>query len=556
MNNRDSFDLPGFGANHPNPSDNIDLLLGQGRKMKLRRTWLRVMDLFGIDTLGAEPSHCLPELDEDDEALFLDAYDIITHDVPGLPPAWAHLGAAAGVIVGLLKPWRIELGEAWTIWLNNVEGAPVDPFRNIQGLISTRLDDEPSRPKPKPLDELTKSNLERLASTLNRHAKEWLDLRTSATLTSMRKDLEQLWDWARDETLHPLRIQGIEAGIILALHSADDEQLDEALALHANAPSTESLLAAHMPYIQQWRDERQQGGKALIQTFTPFTSEAEKRTPMLRYAPLMEPLRPVWPTNPVETVYATLAEEFPWLQRPIAYLRHAALACIRRGDGVFRFPPMLLVGPPAAGKSYFARRMAELLGMPSLMLSGSGMTDDKVLSGVPRGWSSARPGVLLDFLVQHPVVNPLVIFDELDKITESDQNGSAFNALLPMLEPGDAKRHYDQFLMGTMDISNVSWIFLANKLMPIPEPLLTRMLVIPVERPKGDQLIDVAWRIWRMVGQDSGLAWHQWPDITEREMRAVVKSYGQGNLRLLRRTLEVLFHKRLDAAGDQGMRLQ
>ena len=191
--------------------------------------------------------------------------------------------------------------------------------------------------------------------------------------------------------------------------------------------------------------------------------------------------------------------------------------------------------------------------MPSLGLSGAGMTDDKTLTGIPRGWSSARPGVLVELLLKHPVLNPLVIFDELDKVSPSTNNGRAWDALLPMIEPGDAKRLYDPYLMGEMDVSNFSWLFLANSTQPLPEPLLTRLSVVHVDRPLGAQVVDVGWSMWRAIGKDSGLPWQRWPDISDSDMLAMAQRYGRSNLRRLRRALEALFFMRLAEDQQHGL---
>ena len=76
---------------------------------------------------------------------------------------------------------------------------------------------------------------------------------------------------------------------------------------------------------------------------------------------------------------------------------------------MFRLPPMLLVGPPGIGKSYWARALAGALGVPTSLVDAAAEAASFVVAGAQRGWGNAGPSKVLDTILNHRVLNPLVI---------------------------------------------------------------------------------------------------------------------------------------------------
>lgn len=552
--NPDEFD-PGKFDDFFEPDVSPAKPLSRSSKTTLRKAWALVVDKFGAPAEDSAKRADLPEFDVQEVTLLYKAYTIVADDFTACPSEYAAFGIAAGLVIALILPGHVPLKRVWGEWLSCFRSAPLNPFTTVLDVIgmrvikqeNVRLSERKSALPPNHVQ------LQAFQNAISRHVSEWADLRVSPGLMPLKPALLNLWEWARENQTTPMRVQGIEAGIVLGVLNADIALLSEALSLHESVAHENSLLQEYLPKVRQWIDNERSGGSVVLKSLTPFTHDADKKSVQRRYAVMMEPLKPVWPANPLDQIFITLETEFPWMHRATRLLRLAAKASLGGERQVFKFRPLLLVGPPAAGKSHFARRMVELLGMPSLTLSGAGMSDDKTLTGVPRGWSSARPGVLVELLLKHPVLNPLVIFDELDKVSPSTTNGRAWDALLSMIEPGDAKQHYDQYLMGEMDISNFSWLFLANSTQPLPEPLLTRLSVVHVERPSGAQVVDVGWGMWRANGKESGLPWQRWPNISDSDMLGMAQHYGRSNLRRLRRALEALFFMRLEGDQQHGL---
>src|SRR3546814_14944803 len=94
-----------------------------------------------------------------------------------------------------------------------------------------------------------------------------------------------------------------------------------------------------------------------------------------------------------------------------------------------------------------AQRLGGLLGTPNTVINLAGMSDGKLLKGVTRGWASNRPSRMLEFIQQAKVANPLFVLDEIDKAGGGYSNGGdPQDALLDLLEPGNAKRYQDIYL--------------------------------------------------------------------------------------------------------------
>ncbi len=172
----------------------------------------------------------------------------------------------------------------------------------------------------------------------------------------------------------------------------------------------------------------------------------------------------------------------PWLDQVIDVLKRRVEATLLGWGGV-SFPPMLLVGPPGAGKSWFAQKIGEALGLPTLVISAAGSMDNMALKGTARGWNSARPGLPIEFIAQHQVANPLIVVDEIDKVSEAQRNGNMLDTLHQLTEPENARQWVDEFLLGRCDLSRVSWVATANATTKIPASLLSRFQVIRVEGP-------------------------------------------------------------------------
>ncbi len=189
---------------------------------------------------------------------------------------------------------------------------------------------------------------------------------------------------------------------------------------------------------------------------------------------------------------ATLRGEFPWAGQAISVVMSDLIA--RRRHGVMRLgmAPVLLVGPPGTGKTRFAQRLSDLLGTPNTVINLAGATDVKVLKGVTRGWASNRPSRMVEFIQQTKVANPLFILDEVDKAHAAFSNGGdPQEALLDLLEPGNARRYQDIYLMAECDLSHCLYIATSNSLSALAPPLLSRLqpVLFPAPDPEHAEVI-------------------------------------------------------------------
>ncbi|WP_298671505.1 AAA family ATPase [uncultured Sphingomonas sp.] len=183
---------------------------------------------------------------------------------------------------------------------------------------------------------------------------------------------------------------------------------------------------------------------------------------------------------------AALATEAPWSRQLVGDVERQLRAQVALGRPWINFDPLLLVGEPGAGKTWFARRLGAALDLDSATLELGSTSDDRMLSGTARGWSSAQPAWPLIVMADNHCANPLLILDELDKAGGSQRSGHPHRALLAMLDRASSVAWHDQYLLTDCDLSHVNWIACANDLSPIPRPLLSRFHVIEVPKLGAD----------------------------------------------------------------------
>jgi hypothetical protein len=165
-----------------------------------------------------------------------------------------------------------------------------------------------------------------------------------------------------------------------------------------------------------------------------------------------------------------------------------------------RLAPVLLVGQPGIGKTYFANALAQTLGLPNAMfISMAGETNGSALAGSSTFWANSSPGKLFETLAwganqSTPPANPLVVLDEIDKISVGQYN--PLGALYGLLEEDTAKVFQDQSLDISIDARHVRFVCTANDVSLIPEPLLTRMVVFHIDPPSTKQLRVVIQNIY------------------------------------------------------------
>ena len=191
-----------------------------------------------------------------------------------------------------------------------------------------------------------------------------------------------------------------------------------------------------------------------------------------------------------------IEEEMPNFTQLVATIRRL-LALQVAGDGSFQLPPMLLAGEPGVGKTYFALRLAKIMGTGFDMISMEGASSPMSLIGLEPHYYSSSPGKVFDVLVQGNTANPVFVVDELDKAS-SEARFPPANALYQLLESETAKTFSDQCcLQVKLDASRISWVVTANDLSAIPVPILSRLMTFHVPAPNYSERVRIAGSIYR-----------------------------------------------------------
>nr|EES52028.1 MAG: AAA ATPase, central domain protein [Leptospirillum ferrodiazotrophum] len=242
---------------------------------------------------------------------------------------------------------------------------------------------------------------------------------------------------------------------------------------------------------------------------------------------------------PHQTGVDRLGDKYPHMKGALQIVRDF-LDISRLAEGPSSLPPLLLAGPPGAGKTAFALDLAKALGVPSRVVNSASLTHSFVLGGIDAVWGSAKEGVILNLLLEGSG-NPVMILDEIDKagkrLSGSSHSASIEDFLLNVLEPVTARRYTDEFLSSAhpVDASKVQWLFTANDLKGLSKPLLSRLTVIPVQEPTPEELRKVIIpSLYRDILEEYGLSGKAPESLSEEAVESISGSPREARKRILR----------------------
>lgn len=248
-----------------------------------------------------------------------------------------------------------------------------------------------------------------------------------------------------------------------------------------------------------------------------------------------------------------LAMAGPWSASLITSIESQLIAHTAVGRPWIKIEPLLLVGAAGTGKTWFARRLGKALDLPTAALECANMTDDRLISGTPRGWSNAQPAWPLMVIANTRCPNPLIILDEIDKAGGSDRNGSPHRALLSLIEPMSAGSWHDPCLLADCDLSQINWIACANALDPIPAPLLSRFRIVRVPPPRAEDFDPLLASITGSIAAEWKVSGDMLPDVPARATTMLRRRFArQPSVRQLARDVRAILTARL--ADGEGPR--
>jgi len=208
-------------------------------------------------------------------------------------------------------------------------------------------------------------------------------------------------------------------------------------------------------------------------------------------------------------------------------------------------PILCFAGPPGTGKTSLGGAIAKSIGREFYRISVGGVRDEAEVRGHRRTYVGAMPGLLIQALRRVGVRDPVIMIDEIDKMTSGGPSGDPTAAMLEVLDPSQNSSFVDHYLNLPFDLSSILFICTANNLFDIPAPLRDRMEVIRIAGYTVEEKVEIAWRylIPRLL-EEHGIT-TQDLQFTDEVLGFISSRYSrEAGLRNFERNLAAIMRKR------------
>jgi ATP-dependent Lon protease len=230
-----------------------------------------------------------------------------------------------------------------------------------------------------------------------------------------------------------------------------------------------------------------------------------------------------------------------------------AVRKLRGGDS--HGPILCFVGPPGTGKTSLGEAIAKSIGRAFYRIAVGGVRDEAEIRGHRRTYVGAMPGLILQALRRVAVRDPVMMIDEIDKMSGGGPSGDPTAAMLEVLDPSQNHDFVDHYLNLQFDLSSILFICTANNLFDIPAPLRDRMEIIRIAGYTVEEKVEIAWRyLLPRLLDDHGIS-DKDIQFTDEVLGLISSRYSrEAGLRGFDRNLSAIMRKRAraKAEGEEG----